>query len=270
MTDKETIRCRICGQELPADAAFCDRCGAPVPAKKKAVQHEEAPAGRGSRKKAVIAAAVIIIAAAAVIIVSAAVHIKDRNDDRDYESSEDRVFSMSSRITPEMYEQLEFGMTYDEVVGLFGEEGTEEYHDRRYVWPGEYFDAEAGSSYYYSQPRVTLEFSDNKRLIEIKEYKVLDGREIYEAEQEGRTSHVSVNEDILASMRNRMSYSEIAGILGAEGVLKESESDRSGYQMKEYEWKYVMEGEENSYEKTLDIVFYNDKARRSDWDIWGK
>ena len=268
LTDKATIKCKKCGHELPADAAFCDRCGAPVPSRKAEPETAAKPERRGAKKAVIIAAAVIIAVAAIIAIFAAASHTGNERTDKG-ETTEERLAKMSSRITPEMYEQLEFGMTYDDVVALFGEEGAEEYHDRRYIWPGEYFDADEGSDYYYSQPRVTLEFSDNKRLIEIKEYDVLDGREIYEAEAEGKTSSVVVNDEILSSMKNRMSYREIADILGAEGVLKESESDKSGYEMKNYEWKYVTEGEESSYERSLDIAFYNDKARRNNWDIWG-
>ena len=266
MTEKITVKCKKCGHELPPDAQFCDNCGERVAPVKKEQPSPKAAAGR-EHTKAIAAAAGIL---AVLLLITAVVFVSNRissaRDADETETAEEQLAKMSSRVTPELYEQLDFGMSYDEVKDLIGEEGTMRY-EGRYIWPGEYFDE---ADYDYNAPRIELGFSDSMKLIDIKEYDVLLGKEIYEAKKEGRESRVSVNEETLASMRNRMSYREIADILGAEGVLQEAESDKSGYDMKTYEWKYVMEGEENSYARSMDISFYGDKARRSSWDEWGK
>lgn len=266
MTEKITVKCKKCGHELPPDAQFCDNCGERVAPVKKEQPAPKAAAGR-EHAKAIAAAAGVL---AVLLLITAFVFISNRiGPDRDEdgtETVEEQLAKMSSRVTPELYEQLDFGMSYDEVRDLIGEEGTMRY-EGRYIWPGEYFD---DADYVYDAPRIELEFSDSMKLIGIREYDVLLGKEIYEAKKEGRESRVSVNEETFASMRNRMSYREIADILGAEGVLQQAESDKSGFDMKTYEWKYVMEGEESSYARSLDISFYGDKARRSSWDEWGK
>ncbi len=266
MTEKITVKCKKCGHELPPDAQFCDNCGERVAPVKKEQPAPKAAAGR-EHAKAIAAAAGVL---AVLLLITAFVFISNRiGPDRDEdgtETVEEQLAKMSSRVTPELYEQLDFGMSYDEVRDLIGEEGTMRY-EGRYIWPGEYFD---DADYVYDAPRIELEFSDSMKLIGIREYDVLLGKEIYEAKKEGRESRVSVNGETFASMRNRMSYREIADILGAEGVLQQAESDKSGFDMKTYEWKYVMEGEESSYARSLDISFYGDKARRSSWDEWGK
>lgn len=270
MTKENAVKCKKCGQELPPGSAFCDNCGAPVGKRKKT--SKEAINDRLRRETVIKVAAVflfVIVITAVPIIIGA----RNEKDAVEEESFEDKFARMDSRITPEMYEKLEFGMNSDDVVDLFGEEGTEEY-SRSYVWPGEYADQTRNSDddfyYYYKDPRVRLQFSDNNNLIEIHEFNILDGKEIYEARAEGRVSRVTVNDEILASMKNRMSYREIADILGAEGVLVESESDRSGETEKTYEWEYVFEGNEEAYGRNLSIIFYNDKAHRNSWDEWGK
>ena len=265
MTEKITVKCRKCGHELPPDAQFCDNCGErAAPVKKEQLPPEDRTGRR--RTKAIAAAAGIL---AVLLLITAFVFVPKRTgparDGDETETTEEQLAKMSSRVTPELYEQLDFGMSYDEVKELIGEEGAMRY-EGRYIWPGEYFD-EAG--YVYDVPRIELGFSENMKLIDIKEYDVLLGSEIYEAKKEGRESRVTVNEEMLASMKDRMSYREIADILGAEGVLTEAGSDKSGHDRKIYEWKYVMEGEEDPYARTLDISFYDDKARRGSWDVWG-
>ena len=271
MTKENTVKCKKCGHELPSGSAFCDNCGAPVGKRKKPV--DEAINDRLRRETIIKVASVFLFV---IVITAVPIIIGARNEKAavDEENFEDKFAGMESRITPEMYEKLEFGMKYEEVVELLGEEGTEEY-SYSYVWPGEYADqARNDEDYYYynyyNEPRVRLRFSDNNNLIEIHEYNILDGKEIYEAKSEEKVSRVTVNEKIFASMKNRMSYREIADILGAEGVLVESESDRSGESEKTYEWEYVFEGSEDAYGRNLSIVFYNDKAHRNSWDEWGK
>lgn len=264
MTEKITIKCKNCGRELPPGAQFCDSCGARVTPEIKRQPPSAEKAG-GSRVKAVAAAGIIVLLAVIISAVFISNRIDTARDADETEAAEKRFAAMESRITPEQYGKLDFGMSYEEVTDLLGEEGTQQYS--RYLWPGEYFDE---AEYVYDAPRIELEFGDNMKLIGIKEYNVLLGKEIYEAKKEGRVSQVTVNDEVLASMRNRMSYREIADILGAEGVLEEAESDKSGFDRKQYVWRYVKEGENSSYGRYLSISFYNDKARRSDYDEWGK
>lgn len=122
----------------------------------------------------------------------------------------------------------------------------------------------------YRQPYIELIFGSKNTLTDISEKRVLDGREIYEAKAEGRKALVTVNDEILSSMKERMSYREIADILGADGVLIDSESDKSGYEMKQYEWTYIDEDNMGTYEYGLYVTFYNDEARRNPTDIWGE
>lgn len=267
MSTKEyTVKCKKCGHELPVDAAFCDKCGEPV----TKITHKEVSAKANKRRELMkpIIITVIGCALVALVFIISAYNSRQSGDADDYNESPDQQFAnMESRITPEQYEQLEFGMTYDEVTALLGEEGTHRY-GRVYIWPGEY-SGDTPEYYGYNSTMLTLEFSDHNHLIEIKELNIIDGREIYEIPEEDRMVSVVVNEEMFSSMKNRMSYRQIADILGAEGALTESESDKSGFERKTYAWKYVMEGSENSYERILSINFYKDKAERNSWDEWG-
>ena len=262
------VKCKKCGHELPVDAVFCDSCGAPV---KKTVNRD---AGTGGKKADTGLWKGLLVTGAALLLVVVVLAIgisnsSGKNDSSGYTEREIREHNfseMSSRVTPEQYNQLEFTMTIEEVTELLGEEGTE-YHSNRYIWPGEYYSSEQD---FYKCPMLKLTFSDNGNLIEIEERNILDGREVYEAPTMKEMPRLTLSEDVLSSMKNRMSYREIADILGEEGALRESTSKRNIYSSKTYEWKYVMEDEKNPFDKILDIEFNNDKARQDAWSIWGK
>ena len=267
MTREITIKCKKCGNELPAGATFCDKCGEPVSKnRKKAAKTKSSTAASKGKRKVFVIAAIILLA---VIYVSTITNnrpaMREKPADESYETFDVRLSAIKSRVSPELYEQLDFGMSYEEVVALIGEEGAKEYGNT-YVWPGEYFDM---TEQVYNAPRIKLGFGHSMKLINIEEHGVLCGDEIYK-NNSSEQNEVVLTADQLASMKGRMSYREIADIIGAEGVLTQAESEKNGSERKTYEWRYQLDCEKNPYTKLLRINFYNDKAERNDWDEWGE
>lgn len=259
------ITCRKCGHKLPPGSVFCDKCGEPV-VKKLARKQDAGTKDNASKGKMMIAAAIALILVVFALIMAFSPGSREKaRDENSPETYEERISAMTSRVTPEQYEKLDFGMSYEEVVALLGEEGAGRYSDE-YVWPGEYFDR---AEYTYDAPRVELRFGHTQKVIEIKEYNVLDGAEIYNTKKADEEELI-LDDEKLSSLRARMSYAEIAEIIGRDGVLIESYSDKTGNETKTYRWKYYDGNESSSYEKDLTITFFNDKADRNKWDEWGE
>lgn len=267
MTKEISIRCNKCGHKLPPGSVYCDKCGAAVPKNTKVEERiAKRGAGREFAKAISFCLAIVFIGVGILIGIASGSSGSNKTDFAEKRAS---FAEMKTRVTPEMYEQIEFGMTYDEAKALLGGEEGMDYYDYRneYMWPGEYYDTTRD---FYDNPSISLKFSDSGNLIEISESRVLDGKEIYEAKAANKQSVIVISEEKLAELKERMSYREFADILGAEGVLIDSESDKAGFSSKTYEWKYSMEGDtENSYKKSLLVHFYGDKAERNSWDIWG-
>ena len=266
---KLTITCKKCGHELPAGSTFCDKCGAQVTktGKVKPAGREKAKGKKSNIGFIVVAGIVIFVIALMVSLMTTSKNDVTSDLEEDpYESFDDRLAKMTSRVTPEMYEQIEFAMDYDDVVALLGEEGAQNYGNH-YAWPGEYFDM---AEYTYEAPRVEVEFGHTMKVIGISEHNVIHGKEIYETKtSEDLDPDLHISDEQLKSMKGRMSYREIADIIGEEGRLKEANSEKNGNESKTYEWRYI-KGGESGYPTTLNITFYDDKAMRSKYDEWGE
>ena len=263
---KVTITCKNCGHELPAGSSFCDKCGEKVANRKKFEESNEKKNASGNSKIAFIAGVgiALIILSFMISFISGSKHDVMEGLEQSQETLEDRLSAMSCRVTPELYEQIEFGMDYDEVVALLGEEGAKDYGNN-YEWPGEYFDM---AEYVYDAPTIRVEFGHTMKAIGISEHNVICGEKVYGSKRPEETDLIMTDEK-LSSMKARMSYREIADIIGAEGRLTDASSDKSGSDTKRYEWVYIR-SEGDTYPTWLDITFYNDKAQRSKYDEWGE
>ena len=282
-------KCKNCGSKLPEGAVFCDMCGEPVARRKEAVvesRTESKDVGSGkqtkkkwrnvneerSRKRIGLAVGVIV---AAVVVIGAVIGIAAIYDSRNIadehtdapKNIKENLPAMDSRVTVEQYEALKFGMTYDEVVELLGEEGgrPEYSYGNDCTWPGEYYDE--GCFYEDDRPRINLQFSEDWRLIGMEEINVIDGRTIRDNLTERTTARVEVNEKTIDSIKKGTAYTEVTGILGAEGILTNSESDNSGHDTRTYTWEYLGKDYYGKDEyKELKIIFNNGKAAEIDYD----
>ena len=267
---KVTITCKNCGHELPAGSTFCDKCGERVTKKRKLSpdSHTERQSSNSKAGFLMVLGIVLLVFAYMISFITTGKNDVTRDIEVDTaESFEDRLAKMTARVTPEQYEQIEFGMDYDEVVALLGEEGAKNYGSR-YTWPGEYFDM---SEYTYDAPAVEVEFGHTMKVIGISEHNVVLGKEIYEGTKssEDLDPDLHISEEQLKAMKGRMSYREIADIIGEEGRLKDARSEKNGSESKNYEWRYI-KGGESGYPTSLFITFYDDKAQRSKYDEWGE
>ena len=143
----------------------------------------------------------------------------------------------NNKISTDSYEQLETGMTYDEVKSLIGNAGnkllqvtSDENSAERYQWITK--DGEG---------TVLLSFEDGN-LISISQAGMETG------------GSVSLSDEVKKEIKSDMSYKEVTSVLGEKGVLL-SETLQNGTTSKLYEWKDSNSG------KSFSIVFVEDKLR---------
>lgn len=143
----------------------------------------------------------------------------------------------NNKISTDSYEQLETGMTYDEVKSLIGNAGnkllqvtSDENSAERYQWITK--DGEG---------TVLLSFEDGK-LISISQAGMETG------------GSVSLSDEVKKEIKSDMSYKEVTSVLGEKGILL-SETLQNGTTSKLYEWKDSNSG------KSFSIVFVEDKLR---------
>ena len=263
MIDEKTIKCKKCGNEMPAGSLFCDKCGAALSKRAGGEMNahnkvEQLRQKRASRKRIIVTAAIVLCM---ILLFSI---LPTQCNDRDV-YPEEQLPKISVRVTPEQYEKLSYGMTHDEVVDFLGEDGVCMYEGSEiYMWPGILYDDEA-FEYYYDKPNIELQFSKNGNLVEIEEHNLIKAEEIAANRKKENGQPIVLSQEIRQKMKKRMSYAEIVEILGAEGLLIESESDKKGTLKERYRWSYKEDPEDNtSFYYNLEISFNNDKADLDD------
>ena len=178
--------CKNCGAEIPDSAAYCDICGAlcskrlevKPPAEQKRIEKN-----RARRKKTaerILLAFGICVGAFIVIAVTANFISMKKYEMR--EKARD-LTGWETVVSPEAYEKLDIGMSYEEIAGIIGGEGKKVEDSKyvtRYMWPGEYY---ANREFGY----LSVDFyrdgnagTEELKADYIEEKDILDGAETYE------------------------------------------------------------------------------------------
>lgn len=259
MDFKNTKKCKSCGADIPSTASYCDICGAPasrdVERQIKAREKSRARYRRNTGKKGwqSFFAKIGIVVTAIFIISFIGSAIRNRIEYKRYLEEEERrdLSGWEETVTPEEYEKLKIGMSYEEARDVIGGEGKlirESKTGITYAWPGEYYmDKNHGM--------LDLDFyKDNygsgkdkaPELSTIEENEILDGAECYEtnklveSENYSQLDAPTVNKKQVQKLEERMTYEEVCEILGGEGKLRRSRSynySTSKHSYKTYVWK---------------------------------
>ena len=144
----------------------------------------------------------------------------ERDNERLHE--EYSLVDVEARISPEEFEKIELGMTLDEVEEIIGGKGRKMYesdYSIEYGWPGEY---------YVDEPfdyRLDATFrKEDKTLFSIEEDDIVFGEKAREFDDIQKDQDYSkldvpvVRKKQLKRLEEGMSYSEVASILGGNGV----------------------------------------------------
>lgn len=224
----------IYGNPIYNKYAYCYTCRIKknLGQQKTLIKH---PHKRKRKKKKIIIALILIL----ILIIGITTFFFIKNSKEKQAPNKNTVVTSTgnNKISTESYEQLETGMTYDEVKNLIGNAGnkllqvtSDENSTERYQWITK--DGEG---------TVLLSFEDGK-LISISQ----TGME--------NIGNVSLSEKIKKEIKSDMSYKEVASVLGEKGLLL-SETLQDGTTSKLYEWK------DSNSDKSFSIVFVDDKLR---------
>lgn len=239
--------CKNCGAEIPASAKFCDICGTPVVREVGTRVKKEKV--RVNWKLLIPILGLISLLVVGPLMISHS--IQKENEQRTEKT-------VSARVTPEQFNEIEIGMDYGEVKNIVGSEGVKSYHDSRVVeftWPGEYHDKLDATD-----PKLRVSFNKSTGLAEtIEEINILDGKEIYENEKSNKEAVTKLTRKELGTIPGEASYETICEMLGCEGVLTYSMSSNEGT-YKVYEWRYLSK-EDNEY-KTFSLSFVDNRLYR--------
>ena len=239
--------CKNCGAEIPASAKFCDICGTPVVREVGTRVKKEKV--RVNWKLLIPILGLISLLVVGPLMISHSIQ---------KEHAQRTEKTVSARVTPEQFNEIEIGMDYGEVKNIVGSEGVKSYHDSRVVeftWPGEYHDKLDATD-----PKLRVSFNKSTGLAEtIEEINILDGKEIYENEKSNKEAVTKLTRKELGTIPGEASYETICEMLGCEGVLTYSMSSNEGT-YKVYEWRYLSK-EDNEY-KTFSLSFVDNRLYR--------
>ena len=239
--------CKNCGSEIPASAKFCDVCGTPV-------VREVGTRVKKEKVRVNWKLLVPIFGLIALLVVGPLMISRSVQQEYEQEHTQQTV---SARVTPDQFNQIEKGMSYSQVKAIVGSEGVKTYHDGRiieYTWPGEYHDK------IEMDPKLRITFDKSTGQAEtIEEVNILDGAEIYENERTNKEAVTKLTKKELGTIPGEASYEIVCEMLGCEGVITYSMSSTDGT-YKVYEWRYLSK-EDNEY-RTVSLSFVDNRLYR--------
>lgn len=226
------MKCEKCGAELPANAKFCDLCGAKVfretyeeRAAREAAEREKEHRKKLTRKITVASVLLILIAAAWSLFWP-----RDRHYAPD-------IYSLKDPVTAEEYGMLYKGMTYKQVTDTIGKGARESRWGNVlsgfdiYIWPGEFLD----KGVLYSEVSVYID-RRSKKVDMFSESNVVNGKEIHDNLSGSKKAVTRRTREEIEAMESGLTYQDVADFMGAEGILTESESNSNGNNEKTYVW----------------------------------
>ena len=248
------MKCRYCGTELPSSAKFCDHCGKPV-MKRKALTIDN---GKSAMiRRAIIA--FLILCAIIFLLISGVVHFLNSlsYDYTDDPAGQSRALQrLSIGITSEMVSKIDYGMTYDDVVDIIGEDGVITYADSlgtERTWLGEY-SGKLGSL--ESTLRIVFD-SDTGKAEWIEEKNITDGAEIYENLTTYKESRTELTKKEIDAIPDMASYDVVCETMGGPGVLCSSTRDTEKT-YRYYCWRYL---DGDTY-RDVKLLFVNGRYQR--------
>lgn len=175
---------------------------------------------KARRKWIIIIGAVCFVALLIGAHFAVNAYLKHSNDQIEEEYSLKEVKEV---VTAEECEKIEMGMSLEEVEEIIGGKGKMSYESEysiEYTWPGEYYDEEDLFDYIL---RVTFDKNEN-RLHVMDEKNIIFGKEAREYDDMHKNQDFSgldaptVTSRQLSRLEEGMSYSEVASILGGDGM----------------------------------------------------
>lgn len=137
-------------------------------------------------------------------------------------TEENSLADVEATITPEEFEKIKIDMTLEEVEKIIGGKGKVMYESEysiEYGWPGEYYE---GDPFDY---RMDATFrKEDKTLSSIDENNVVFGEQARKCDEIlDKRDYAALNAPVvkkkqLKRLEEGMSYSEVASILGGDGV----------------------------------------------------
>ena len=273
--------CKKCGAEIPESAAYCDICGAPCSkrlrvreisgsgesAKGKAAGDKAKSAKNRERRRVILRRILLAFGIVFGLLVVFAV-VSERISDIRYEKRQQRhdLTGWETMITPEAYEQIDIGMTYEEVRDIVGGEGKKTEEDEyavTYAWPGEYYmDQYKGLvSVEFRKDRYSDDGTSAPSVDMIEEDSVVNGREIYETDRKIEAQRYSdldtpvVTKAQVGQLSEGMSYEQVCEIFGGEGELHRSTTwkyETRTTEYKEYVWKCKYGGRDDYFDQRFE------------------
>lgn len=253
------IKCEKCGTLIPKDAKFCDVCGAPC----------AAPEHKAFRRKGVI---MLIVAAVIALLIASIVMstVKKREDEMQDFRERNSLADVKDTITPEEYQSIALGTPMREAIEIIGGSlGKHTYGNfASWKWPGEYYSDETHFDSY-----AQLGFGgEESKLMEKEEHNIIDQEQVQLfrnlGEEYEKIESPTVKLRQILRVEEGMSYNEVTGMMGGEGMLADSLSYESVIDgvtiIKRYVWKckkkgnytYVMISFENG-----NVLIINDKDK---------
>ena len=267
--------CKNCGAEIPDNAAYCDICGALCSKRlevKAPAEQRRTEKKREKRKKTAERILLVLgICFGVFIIIAVSANYISMKKYEMREKARD-LTGWETTISPEAFEKLDVGMTYEEIVGIVGGEGKRVENSKyvtSYMWPGEYY---ANREFCY----VTVDFyndgdagSGPLRADYIEEKDLLDGAETYDTymktydfEYDGIDAPVVTKKQV-SGISEGMSYEKVCEVLG-EGKLCRSSTVIDAYGTDRYEtyvWRCRSSGDDFYYELRFEngiLKYYSD------------
>ena len=237
------MKCKKCGAKLPDDAKFCDICGTSVIREtyeeRDARETKERETDRKRRIIRRLATAACIVAI--LFVMWELLFPKDEN----YNPN---LYAKMNRVSAEEYSKLSVGFTFKQVKSLLGRGYKYSKYgnvvvggEYTYIWPGEYIEERLMDS------EVKVKFNNrNHKVSTFSEHNVTDGREIYENLKNGRKALSKRTREDIESIKDGISYEELARFMGVDGILVDSASNSDGSEEKEYIWHFY----DSDYAKT--------------------
>ncbi len=271
MENENMKKCENCGTFVPRDAVYCDVCGEVV-SKRRARKQEkaEAPKGKFGRPKTfkefmMLAGMSFVMMIAILIVIGIISGAADEARYREYERKRD-LSGWEETVTPEEFEKIEIGMTYEEVKEVIGGDGKmieKEKYWHTYRWPGDYY---VDKNFGYLELRFdtnTYGVNEGKppMLEEIDEREIVHGADCHDTYiklQDGKYSELDteyVTRAQLEKIEAGMSYEQVCEAIGAEGKhyrsstwIRENRTDRRD----EYVWKTKRGDWDNDFSQSFE------------------
>lgn len=195
-----TKKCKYCQSDIPKKAKVCPVC-------------------RKKQKKGIFKWIVIVILA--LIIIGAVAGGGDKKEETTQTATSTTTTSSAESkqgLTEEKYNSIDSGMTYDEVVALIGEDGTNISETEIGGVKTSVYEWKSSESF----GNATITFSDGK-VVNKAQFGVASGDD------------VEITLDQFNAIETGMTYDEVVSVLGGEGSLL-SESDIAGSNAQIYMW----------------------------------